>query len=361
MPRLEHSKPSGNKCFLAQGQYAEQGTEHPAHCGNAPPNYDGTNYNSAIYIQPSDDEPSSVFQFSQSTTLPTPSAQDRPASFTSLKTDVVILIFKAFLTPANVTYIRKIYIKRTTLLLLNRAINSLVTSTPSLWGHILVSGPRTNHRLIQRSLDHASGYGLWWVFDLRNDYDEEDSQEWATDEVVKSLLERYLSPEKMAQTTQLHVILNTASLLPTVLRQLRFPAPILREFKIIQGDVNYERPLEKHDHNSRTRLPKHLDVKVFSGHVPSLSLIQTHHAPTASILALVEIVTGDGFVPSHSLAPTNSGIQYLDLSQLGLIHPETFYGFMGAVSTSLKTLVLRNAGPEIGSRMFTHYNSPITR
>jgi len=148
----------------------------------------------------------------------------------------------------------------------------------------------------------------------------------------------------MEQTTHLHIILNTFSLFSTVFGYLRFPAPVLQEFKIVQGDMEYTQPLDVRGFEGLPRPKMKLEDDVFAGHTPDLRHVQMHHTPNLRTCALFKSITGGG-----GARPT---IQYLDLSQQEEMHPETFYGLLDIVSESLKTLVLRNAGPVIESRAF---------
>jgi hypothetical protein len=330
----------------AQGEHDEQATrykEAPLSV-QLPPRRDDNNHDTAAqrdsihnYSKP---ERSSSYGSSIQTTR-SRSHPSTSASFANLKTDLLIHIFKFFLAPINVSYSLEIAQRRTTLLLINSAFNNLVSATPSLWRHIHISGPEFNHARAQRSLDHAGGVGLWWIFDLCSD---DSYPNWATDGVVNSLFERYLTPSRMEQTTHLHIILNTFSLFSTVFRYLRFPAPVLREFKIVQGDMEYVQPLDVGDLEGLPRPKMKLEDGVFAGHTPDLRLIQMHRTPTLRTCALFKSITGGG-----GARPT---IQYLDLSQQEEMQPETFYGLLEAVSESLQTLVLRNAGPAIESRAF---------
>jgi hypothetical protein len=346
MSRLRQSQSRVMTSRSAQGEQNEQAMEYidaPLSV-QLPPRRSDSNHDAATRINSIHDHSKYGRSSSHGSSVPILPPHSHPsasASFANLKTDLLIHIFKFFLAPINVSYSLEITQRRTTLLLINSAFNNLVSATPSLWAHIHISGPEINHARAQRSLDHAGGVGLWWVFDLRND---DSSPNWATDGVVNSLFEKYLTPNRMEQTTHLHIILNTVSLFSMVLRYLRFPAPILQEFKIVQGDMEYTQPLDIRGFEGLPRPKMKLEDGVFAGHTPDLRLVQMHHTPKLRTYALFKSITGGG-----GARPT---IQYLDLSQQEGMHPEIFYGLLEVVSESLKTLVLRNAGPIIESRAF---------
>jgi hypothetical protein len=148
----------------------------------------------------------------------------------------------------------------------------------------------------------------------------------------------------MEHTMHLHIILNTPALLPTIFRCLRFPAPILQGFKIVQGEAEDAQPLDvRYIQGIRPLTPK-IEGGMFGGHAPALRLVQIHFTSASRTHALLNSITNGG--------GPRPNIQHLDLSHQVPMHPEIFYNFLEAISPSLRILVLRNAGPKIESGGF---------
>jgi hypothetical protein len=150
----------------------------------------------------------------------------------------------------------------------------------------------------------------------------------------------------MKHTTELHFIVDPDHV-PTILSHLSLssPAPALREFRIVQGDINCSQPLEVRDiKGPSSSTPIILKDGFLAEYAPNLESIKLHHTSISCTGSILKSPAGDGKARPY--------IQYLDLSQQGEICPNVFYGLLEAISTSITSLVLRNAGPKIESGEF---------
>ena len=279
-----------------------------------------------------------------------------PATFTTLPAELQIKVFTNLLSPYNTSYTRSILHQRTALLLLTRQIYNLVMASPTLWAHISVSGPVVNHSMTRRSLELAKGTGLWWVFDFRSDNDEPSDGsvrlDWCTPDTVGSILDMYLLPT-LAQTTHLHILVHSSILFPSIFSTFSHsPASILKEFKIITGQMIYPlmsmharvNPLFS---SPGFEVPANAMVNLFGGGTLRFSSLQLHSVPAQYLHALFKRINNAQATKdlAHTAIRPGIAIQHLDLSMQRAIIPATFYGILGAVSPSLKSLALRNTGP----------------
>lgn len=282
------------------------------------------------------------------------------ASLTGLPPELQISIFLQVLSPYNTSYTRSIMHQRTTLLLLSHQMHDLVMATPSLWAYISIS-TNVKHTTTRKLLSRAASARLWWVFDLRHDATDTESNVTHHSSFVHSLLQTYLLTT-ITQTTHLHVILDSPFLFPVIFSIFqRTPAPILQDFRIVLGDLTPRKSLSTHTRVApiswtHTVTPKHALEDLFDGIAPQITSIKLHLLPIAYFHALLESISGVRGIgrAAYQAMRHKLTIQHLDLAMQEAVEPNAFYGMLEAVSSQLKSLALRATGPELQLRTPLH-------